>query len=261
MYLFNIRQREDESLKNFIGRFNNKMLEVQDLRLDMMVSILIHDLKKGSLASALAKDPPEDVEQLMRVAHKYIDEEEINAMKDREWQRLKGRDRGKEDRDRHARPEKEREHPNRSKFHKYTPLTTTRTKTLMMVEKSNLLQWPRQTKFTPVKKYSSKYCKFHRERGHDTEDCYQLNETERLVRQGYFKEYALEQEARMKDYKVGDRKTRSSSKNRGRFHGREREEGRNKKRENVSVKGVINTIAGGTAEGDSGRARKKHERA
>ncbi|KAL0400315.1 UNVERIFIED_CONTAM: hypothetical protein Sradi_2374800 [Sesamum radiatum] len=58
-YLFNIRQREDESLKNFIGRFNNETLEVQDLRIDMIVSILIHGLKKGPLASALARDPRE----------------------------------------------------------------------------------------------------------------------------------------------------------------------------------------------------------
>ncbi|KAL0415851.1 UNVERIFIED_CONTAM: hypothetical protein Slati_3417000 [Sesamum latifolium] len=83
-YLFNIRQKEDESLKNFIGRFNNETLEIQDLRIDMMVSILIHGLKKGPFASALARDPPEDVEQLMRVAQKYIDEEEINPMKDGE---------------------------------------------------------------------------------------------------------------------------------------------------------------------------------
>ncbi|KAL0409420.1 UNVERIFIED_CONTAM: hypothetical protein Sradi_1876400 [Sesamum radiatum] len=55
-YLFNIRQREDESLKNFIGWFNNETLEVQDLRVDMIVSILIHGLKKGPLASALARD-------------------------------------------------------------------------------------------------------------------------------------------------------------------------------------------------------------
>ncbi|KAL0414906.1 UNVERIFIED_CONTAM: hypothetical protein Sradi_1692300 [Sesamum radiatum] len=86
-YLFNIRQKEDESLKNFIGRSNNETLEMQDLRIDMIVSILIHGLRKGPLASALARDPPEDVEQLMRVAQKYIDEEEINAMKEGEWQR------------------------------------------------------------------------------------------------------------------------------------------------------------------------------
>ncbi|KAL0355820.1 UNVERIFIED_CONTAM: hypothetical protein Sradi_4028900 [Sesamum radiatum] len=67
-YLFNIRQGEGESLKNFIGRFNNETLEVQDLKIDMIVSILIHGLKKGPLASALARDPPEDVEQLMKIA-------------------------------------------------------------------------------------------------------------------------------------------------------------------------------------------------
>ncbi|KAL0303746.1 UNVERIFIED_CONTAM: hypothetical protein Sradi_6242700 [Sesamum radiatum] len=82
MYLFNIKQKEDESLKSFIGRFNNETLEIQDLRIDMMVNILIHGLQKGPLASALARDPPEDVEQLMRIAQKYIDEEKINAMKD-----------------------------------------------------------------------------------------------------------------------------------------------------------------------------------
>ncbi|KAL0404043.1 UNVERIFIED_CONTAM: hypothetical protein Sradi_2045100 [Sesamum radiatum] len=69
---------------HFARRFNNETLEVQDLRIDMIVSILIHGLKKGPLASALARDPPEDVEQLMKIAQKYIDEEEINAMKDGE---------------------------------------------------------------------------------------------------------------------------------------------------------------------------------
>ncbi|KAK4397423.1 hypothetical protein Sango_1578900 [Sesamum angolense] len=53
-YLFTIRQQEDESLKSFIGQFNNETLEVHDLRIDMMVSILIHGLKKGPFASTLA---------------------------------------------------------------------------------------------------------------------------------------------------------------------------------------------------------------
>ncbi|KAL0329078.1 UNVERIFIED_CONTAM: hypothetical protein Sradi_4894500 [Sesamum radiatum] len=83
-YLFTIRQQEDESLKSFIGHFNNETLEVHDLRIDMMVSILIHGLKRGSFASALARDPLKDVEQLMRFSQKYIDEEEMNTMKEGE---------------------------------------------------------------------------------------------------------------------------------------------------------------------------------
>ncbi|XP_011101271.1 uncharacterized protein LOC105179364 [Sesamum indicum] len=93
-YLFTIRQRDNETLKNFMGTLNNKTLEVQDLRIDMMVSILIHGLKKGPFASALARDPPTDVEQLMRLAQKYIDQEEMNAIKDGEW--LGSGDRGRD---------------------------------------------------------------------------------------------------------------------------------------------------------------------
>ncbi|KAL2226526.1 uncharacterized protein LOC105160137 [Sesamum indicum] len=83
-HLFNIRQREEETLKNFMGRFNNETLEVQELRNYMIVSILIHGLRKGPFISVLARDPPGDVEQLMALAQKYIDEEEMNAMKDSE---------------------------------------------------------------------------------------------------------------------------------------------------------------------------------
>ncbi|KAL2246113.1 UNVERIFIED_CONTAM: hypothetical protein Sindi_2879500 [Sesamum indicum] len=38
--------------------------------------------RKAPLALALARDPPMDVEQLMAMAQKYIDEEDMNTMKD-----------------------------------------------------------------------------------------------------------------------------------------------------------------------------------
>ncbi|KAL2247279.1 UNVERIFIED_CONTAM: hypothetical protein Sindi_2580200 [Sesamum indicum] len=64
----------------------------------------------------------------------------------------------------------------------------TRAKALMMVEKTDVLKWPKHTRFTLAKKYSNKYCRFHREKDHDIEECYQLkDEIERLVHQGYFK--------------------------------------------------------------------------
>ncbi|KAL0403713.1 UNVERIFIED_CONTAM: hypothetical protein Sradi_2012100 [Sesamum radiatum] len=189
----------------------------------MIVSILIHGLKKGPLASALARDPPQDVEQLMKIAQKYIDEEEINAMKDGEWHRSRDRGRWKDNKENYMRTEKGRESP-------YRP------------------------RFTPAKRFSTKYCRFHREKGHDTEDCYQLkDEIERLVRQGYFREYILEQGDRARDHRVG-RKARSRLRSQERFKGDGREG-----RENVPVKGVINTIAGGSTESWSNRERKRYE--
>ncbi|XP_020547587.1 uncharacterized protein LOC110011573 [Sesamum indicum] len=161
-YLFTIRQKENETLKNFMGRFNNETLEVQDLRIDIMVNILIHGLKKGPFASALARDPPTNVEQLMRLAQKYINEEEMNAMKDGEWLgagRTRDREPGK---DAKQNTDRVRDLTYRPRYHRYTPLNTTRTKGLLTVEKSDMLKWPRHTRFTPAKKFSGKYCKFHR---------------------------------------------------------------------------------------------------
>ncbi|KAL2248398.1 UNVERIFIED_CONTAM: hypothetical protein Sindi_2692100 [Sesamum indicum] len=121
-HLFNIRQREDESLKNFMGRFNNEKLEVQDLRIDMMVSILIHGLKKGPFTSALARDPPGDVEQLMALAQKYIDKKEMNAMKDMERRK---RDQA---------------------FRRPSALVKVAIRALMIVENADVLKWPRHTR-------------------------------------------------------------------------------------------------------------------
>ncbi|KAL2248312.1 UNVERIFIED_CONTAM: Retrovirus-related Pol polyprotein from transposon [Sesamum indicum] len=210
------QQKENETLKNFMGRFNNETLEVQDLRIDMMVSILIHGLKKGPFASALARDPPTNVEQLMRLAQKYINEEEMNTMKDGEWMG----------------------------------------NALLTVEKSDILKWPHHTRFTPAKKFSSKYCKFHRERGHDTKECYQLkDEIERSIRQGYFKELVLK--CRADDNVIRRSRSRSPDRRRDKGKGvlKEANPGNN-----APVKGVIYTIAGGPKGGDSRRSRKRQSR-
>ncbi|KAL2226353.1 uncharacterized protein LOC105159813 [Sesamum indicum] len=191
IHLFTIRQGEEETLKSFMGRFNNEMIEIEDLHIDMMVSILIHGLKKGPFASALARDPPGDAEQLMGLAQKYIDEEEMNAMKDseqREREQLFRRSYDtRESGGSKPKQDKPKEPKYQPKYHNYTPLPMSWEKALMMVENADILKLPRHTRYTPSKKFSNKYCRFHRERGHNTEECFQLKyEIEKLVRQGYF---------------------------------------------------------------------------
>ncbi|XP_011075973.1 uncharacterized protein LOC105160340 [Sesamum indicum] len=182
----------------------------------------------------------------MSVAQKYIDEEEMNAMKDGEW-RI-GSDRGRDSRrdnkgmdrtDRNPRRDQSKEPTYQQRYKNYTPLNMMRAKVLMMVEKNDVLKWPKHTRFTPAKKYSNKYCIFHREKGHDTEECYQLkDEIERLVRQGYFKNQVAENSR--------DRNNRSRSRSQERRQDKEFNTRDPRIRENAPVKDIIHTIAGGT---------------
>ncbi|KAL2236241.1 UNVERIFIED_CONTAM: Retrovirus-related Pol polyprotein from transposon opus [Sesamum indicum] len=204
-----------------MGRFNNETLEVQNLRIDMMTSILIHGLKKGVFASALARDPPIDTEQLMAMAQKYIDEEEMNAMKDEEWRVTSERARdGRFGRDRDVRPkrEKKKEPLYQSKYSKYTPLNMTRAKALMLVEKDTVLIWPKHTRITLAKRRQNPHNFVERRR---------------------------------------DRRGRSRSRERRPNWVTEREN--QTVGENAPVKGIIHTIAGGS-ERWSRRARRRFER-
>ncbi|XP_020548797.1 uncharacterized protein LOC105156437 [Sesamum indicum] len=113
-------------------------------------SILIHGLKKGQFTFALARYPPDDVEQLMALAQMYIDEEEMNAMKDlerREREQIYHRPQeASEGRGTRMKNDKPREPKYQPKYHTYTPLTVTRVKALMLVENADLLKCPIHTR-------------------------------------------------------------------------------------------------------------------
>ncbi|KAL2245958.1 UNVERIFIED_CONTAM: Gag-Pol polyprotein [Sesamum indicum] len=103
---------------------------------------------------------------------------------------------------------------------------------------------------TSAKKNSHKYCRFHKDKGHNTEDCDQLrDEIEWLVRQGYFK-HLIDRSA----------KTGGRSRSRSRERHQKDETGKSVARDNAPTKGVIHTISGGPTNGDSMRARKKYTR-
>ncbi|KAL0408268.1 UNVERIFIED_CONTAM: hypothetical protein Sradi_1761200 [Sesamum radiatum] len=45
-------------------------------------------------------------------------------------------------------------------------------------------------KDNPKRLKSDKYCRFHRDRGHTTEECHHLkNEIEKLIQRGYLRQY------------------------------------------------------------------------
>ena len=56
----------------------------------------------------------------------------------------------------------------------YTPLTPSLSQVLREVQHEKFMRWPSQIKSDPAKRDNTKYCEFHRDHGHLTDDYIQL---------------------------------------------------------------------------------------
>ena len=83
-------------------------------------------------------------------------------------------------------PELQPRYPSRQ----FTPLTASVTQVLREVQHEKFLRWPSQMRTYPIKRDTTKYCEFHRDHGHQIDDCIQLRkEIEYLIRHGYLRRY------------------------------------------------------------------------
>ena len=57
---------------------------------------------------------------------------------------------------------------------RFTPLTASVSQVLCEVQHEKFLRWPSQMRTDPTKRDNTKYCEFHRDHGHRTDDCIQL---------------------------------------------------------------------------------------
>ena len=66
---------------------------------------------------------------------------------------------------------------------RFTPLTATVSQVLREVQHEKFLRWPSQMRTDPTKRDNTRYCEFHRDHGHRTDDCIQLiKEIEYFIR-------------------------------------------------------------------------------
>ncbi|XP_022846207.1 uncharacterized protein LOC111368948 [Olea europaea var. sylvestris] len=197
---------------------------------------------------SLSKNPPESMHDLLRKGDKYVDAEEVEKITKnlRDEREAEVHKRKTYDKQRHTdknKPKNERinkgyaqDRPVKQKREEVktpTPLSIPRTKLLMKIQHMRELEWPKPMPTPSGKRNQSKYCHFHRDHGHDTEECLQLKEEiERLLRRGLLAKYVKNDK------------------------GKQRLEGLPPPRA-----GVINMIIGGIASGgDSNLARKSYAR-
>ena len=65
----------------------------------------------------------------------------------------------------------------------YTPLNVPLEQVFMQIKDDPSLKWPEKMKEDPNKRNRNKYCRFHRNYGHDTDECFDLKQqVENLIR-------------------------------------------------------------------------------
>ncbi|XP_050242331.1 uncharacterized protein LOC126691321 [Quercus robur] len=174
--------------------------------------------------------------EMLLKAQKYVNvEDALAAIKDTE--RLGDKSKREDDRrgQKRDRPERRNNDGNRRRDDKNP----------RQIKDEHYLQWPRPLHSSPNVRDKNKYCRFHRDHGHNTEDCRDLKEQiEELIRKGKLQKYVKKGEySKFRD----DNRTQHESFTRDDDHPSQPPR---------KVIGEINTITGGPSSG-SFRSLKK----
>ncbi|XP_020227232.1 uncharacterized protein LOC109808591 [Cajanus cajan] len=248
-----------------MDRFNKAALEIRDLNPAVALHHLTTALKPGPFVNSICKKPPSDMNDLRRRADKYMQMEELAEYRNQARAEPSNK------------PEKQAEQPYRGrgkdislrdrptrgpKYTHYTPLNTSRAAVLEQALASEVLVVPKRAS-TPPRADTSKSCRYHRNRGHSTDECAALKDKiENLIKQGKLHNFvdrpgssqSRSYQPRYQDWCGQDSSDRPR-----------REQSRSRERKDDSApshRRVINTIAGGFAGGGTtSSAQKRHLRA
>ena len=185
--LVNIRQKDGESLRSYLDRYNRMSVKIKDISDEITRHHFLYGLQPGVFADKISRKKPKTMEEMRERAAKFIQMEDMQEF------RVKKRE--KEDAASHKsapRPSKPLARPNDKKtpkFTTYTPLAVPRAKILKEAFSADSLPASRK-KPPPPDADGSKHCQYHRTIDHTTEECHMLRDKiEELIRQGHLKKY------------------------------------------------------------------------
>ncbi|XP_030936122.1 uncharacterized protein LOC115961256 [Quercus lobata] len=196
-HLLTIRQGEKETLRSYVKRFTWETLEVDEADDKVQLTTFKARLRSRDLVASLAKNPPKMMAEMLLKAQKYMNAENaLAAIKDvgkpgdkakkedgRKGQKRERLDCRNNDRNR----KRDDKGPQTVRF---TPLVMPVDKILTQIKDEHYLKWSRPLHSSPNVRDKNKYCRFHKDHSHNTEDCRDLKEKiEELIRKGKLQKY------------------------------------------------------------------------
>ncbi|XP_052172205.1 uncharacterized protein LOC127788136 [Diospyros lotus] len=187
MALVSLRQNQGEPLKDFVSCFNIEALSIENFDHSVALVAFQNALRPDPFAQSLAKTPPITFTDILGHATKYINAEEVMQVKRVEHAEKK--EKKKHPKERKNEDQREKHHP-RWDLSGFTPLNAPRWEILATIKGKDYLKKPRPMKAPSDKRNQNKYCRFHRDHGHDTEECHQLKEEiQELINRGFLRSY------------------------------------------------------------------------
>ncbi|XP_052176598.1 uncharacterized protein LOC127790906 [Diospyros lotus] len=181
-----------------MARFNEEALSIDKFDQRIAMVALQNGLRVGPFAQSLAKTPPHTFTEALTRANKYINAEEVKKVKRAEQPDKKEREKEKK---RSMMEQKTDYRPSRTQDRlgfggahgssvSYTPINASRAEILLALEDKDYLRCLPPLRSPPNTQNKRKYCRFHRDHGHVTEDCIQLKEEIReLINRGYLRDF------------------------------------------------------------------------
>ncbi|RVW46255.1 hypothetical protein CK203_096227 [Vitis vinifera] len=194
--LQNIKMQDNESLREFVKRFGQVVLQVEACSMDVVLQIFKRSICPGTpFFESLAKKPLTTMNDLFRRANKYsMLEDDVRAATQQVLvagqASRSGMERSAKLPDRPRPSDRRQKGPSRPERPPLTPLSISYEKLLPMIQGLSDFRWPRPLGTDPTKRDHSKRCVFHKEHGHTTEECRCLHYlVVRLIRAGNLKQY------------------------------------------------------------------------
>ncbi|MQM13883.1 hypothetical protein Taro_046808 [Colocasia esculenta] len=197
--LLAVRQKKGEALWDFVKRFRTEALRISRLDVPLATSALIQGTRDGFLLT-LGVQQPATLAELLSIAQRHAACEESLAASRAEQGEQSDKKRPSDngsDRDR----KKGRRNGDSSRrprpFTNYTPLIVAPEQILAEIRNEAYVRWPQRMRSDPRRRDQNKYCRFHRDHGHDTSECRQLkDEIEDLIKRGYLGRFVRRNEER-----------------------------------------------------------------
>ncbi|KAI3695243.1 hypothetical protein L1987_78235 [Smallanthus sonchifolius] len=192
--LYQIKQKEDEGLRSFIDRYKKEGLSYEGATEKMRVSGFMNAVRPKQLIEDLNKNIPQTIDEALERAEAYLKgKEALQNMESKRrdpWkshhssgskskfhsfvERRTNRHRDSRKTDDRYRPPYHKSTPEKEKHIAFTALTKTPEEIMATEEARYSFRPLRPLAKSSEARSSSKYCEFHDDRGHHTNDCYQL---------------------------------------------------------------------------------------